>query len=123
MIILDTISIDDAPGSVYAIPGEEMLGMGQYRKTAHEVEIVQMLEICSLLGRIAEVTIVGIIPQDIETVEIGLTDVMIQSFDGYCHAILKVLESKGHKVDQKDEPTSLETIIGGWHTQRITADG
>lgn len=123
VVILDTISIDDEVGSVYVIPGEEMLGMGQYRKTAHEVEIVQMLEICSLLGKIAEVTIIGVIPEDIETVEIGLTDAMTKTFGGYVGAVEKDLRAKGYELTKKSEVVALEDIIGAWHEERISADG
>jgi len=51
VIILDTITMDDEVGSIYNLPSEELLGLGSYKQTAHEVEIIEMLEICSLLER------------------------------------------------------------------------
>ncbi|MFW3398422.1 hydrogenase maturation protease, partial [Aliarcobacter butzleri] len=71
VIILDTVSIEDTAGSIYRLPSEVLLGLGNYRKTAHEVEIVVMLEIVSVLVSHANVTIMGIIPDDIISVEIG----------------------------------------------------
>ena len=65
VIILDTVSIEDTAGSIYRLPSEVLLGLGNYRKTAHEVEIVEMLEIVSVLDSHANVTIMGIIPEDI----------------------------------------------------------
>ena len=123
IVILDTISIEDDVGSIFCIPGEEMLGMGQYRKTAHEVEVVQMLEICSLLGKMADVTILGIIPEDIETVHIGLTEAMKKSFSSYMGTLLKTLESKGYKATPKAEQKTLDQIIDLWHDERMSRDG
>ena len=74
VVILDTVSIDDRPGSVYDLPAEALMGLGDYRKTVHEVEVVGMLEICSMLDKTAEVSVMGIIPEDIQTVEINGTN-------------------------------------------------
>ena len=73
VIILDTVSIEDEIGGIYRLPSDVLLGLGNYRKTAHEVEIVEMLEIVSVLDSHANVTIIGIIPADIVSVGIGLT--------------------------------------------------
>ncbi|MFW2581853.1 hydrogenase maturation protease, partial [Aliarcobacter butzleri] len=35
VIILDTVSIEDTAGSIYRLPSEVLLGLGNYRKTAH----------------------------------------------------------------------------------------
>ena len=39
VIILDTVSIEDEVGSIYRLPSDVLLGLGTYRKTAHEVEL------------------------------------------------------------------------------------
>lgn len=108
--IIDTISIKDTPGSIYKVPADELLGLGTYRQTAHEVEIVEMLEICSLLESIAEVTIFGIIPEDIESVDISLTEPMVKSFGSLCEQVLSELESVGYTYTKKDDITLDEVI-------------
>ncbi|MFP4332118.1 MAG: HyaD/HybD family hydrogenase maturation endopeptidase [Campylobacterales bacterium] len=108
--IIDTISIEDTPGSIYKVPAEELMGLGTYRQTAHEVEIVEMLEICSLLESIAEVTIFGIIPKDIESVEMGLTKELEESFDKLIAEVVKEMENIGFQPSKKDG-LSLEEIV------------
>ncbi|MFZ5375349.1 MAG: HyaD/HybD family hydrogenase maturation endopeptidase, partial [Campylobacterota bacterium] len=88
VLILDTVSIDDAPGSVYHLPAEALMGLGSYRQTAHEVEVVEMLEICSLLDKMADVSVVGIIPEDIESVEIDLTPTLHGRFEAMIETTL-----------------------------------
>ncbi|NVJ53662.1 MAG: HyaD/HybD family hydrogenase maturation endopeptidase [Campylobacteraceae bacterium] len=123
VIILDTISTEDEAGSIYRLPSDVLLGMGQYRKTAHEVEIVEMLEICSVLDKHAIVTILGIIPEDIEAVEIGLTSTLEEKFDGYISQALQEIESIGvtiEKVDNKDLKTIAQELIGSYNGEHLT---
>ncbi len=98
VIILDTVSIEDEVGGIYRLPSDVLLGLGNYRKTAHEVEIVEMLEIVSVLDSHANVTIIGIIPADIETVEIGLTKAMEDKFEEFILNGIKEIESLGIKA-------------------------
>jgi len=108
--IIDTISIDDKPGSIYKVPADELLGLGTYRQTAHEVEIVEMLEICSLLDSMAEVVIFGIVPKDIESVEIDLSDELKSSFDNLVGEVMNELKSIGYTSVKKNQKTMEEII-------------
>lgn len=113
VIILDTVSIEDKVGDIYRLPSDVLLGLGQYRKTAHEVEIVEMLEICSVLDKHAEVTIIGIIPEDIISVQIGLTKTIEAKFIGLINQALIDIENLGIKVEKKDEQKSIAQICKG----------
>jgi len=111
VLILDTVSIKDTPGSVYNLPAVELLGLGSYRQTAHEVEVVEMLEICSMLDRMAEVTLIGMIPEDIQSVEIDLSASLRDNFELFIGEVLKTIEKAGVKATKKAEATPLDTII------------
>ena len=123
VIILDTVSIEDKAGEIFRLPSDVLLGLGTYRKTAHEVEIVEMLEICSVLDKHAEVTILGIIPKDIESVQIGLTPEIEDRFEELILQTVKELESIGIKVTKKDNK-SIKTIahelIGSYNGEHLT---
>jgi len=111
VLILDTITMDDEAGSIYNLPGEELLGLGSYKQTAHEVEISEMLEICSLLEKMADVNIIGIIPQDIQSVNIGLTNELKGRFKDFLYATMCELDRSGIKYKKKTKEVSLDTII------------
>jgi len=111
VIILDTITMDDEVGSIYNLPGKELLGLGSYKQTAHEVEIVEMLEICSLLEKMAEINIIGIIPHDILTVNIGLSETIKAKFDDFISTTLKELDKAGVQYEKNKDEVSLESII------------
>ncbi len=111
VLILDTITMEDSVGSIYNLPANELLGLGSYKQTAHEVEIVEMLEICSLLEKMARVNIIGIVPYDIASVNIGLTDTMKDRFDDFIQAALKQLDIIGVPYTKKAQTVSLEDVI------------
>jgi hydrogenase maturation protease len=110
VILIDTVSIEDQAGAIYRLPAEEMLGLGSYRQTAHEVEIVEMLEICSLLDQMAEVVVIGIVPEDIKSVEMDLSDSLLGAFSDLIAVVLQELAR--HGIDaHKSHHHSLESII------------
>lgn len=123
VIILDTVSIEDKAGEIFRLPSDVLLGLGNYRKTAHEVEIVEMLEICSVLDKHAAVTIMGIIPEDIEKVEIGLTQTIENRFEEYIAHVVKEIESFGcsaHKTNDKSIKQIAQELIGSYNGEHLS---
>ena len=110
VFIIDTISTDDEAGTIYKIPSDELLGSGSYKKTAHEVEVVQMLEACELHDKKAEVTIFGIVAKDINTVEIGLSQTLKSRFDLLIETLISNIEKLGIKVTKKSNLTLSDII-------------
>jgi hydrogenase maturation protease len=114
VLILDTITIEDDVGAIYNLPGDELLGLGSYKQTAHEVEVAEMLEICSLLEKMAEVNIIGIVPKDIQAVNVGLTDELKEKFQAFLQTALDELERSGIAFSKNEQEVSLEEIISGY---------
>jgi hydrogenase maturation protease len=111
VLILDTITMEDEVGSIYNLPANEMLGLGSYKQTAHEVEIVEMLEICSMLEKMADVNIIGIIPEDIQSVHIGLSDKIKGEFFKFIDAALAELDRAKIKYKRKDGEYTLDDVL------------
>ncbi len=122
VIILDTVSIEDKVGDIYRLPSDVLLGLGNYRKTAHEVEIVEMLEIVSVLDSYANVIIIGIIPEDIITVQIGLTQTMENKFEEFILNSIKEIESLGIKATKINNiliPDIVKSMIGSYNGEHL----
>jgi hydrogenase maturation protease len=115
VVILDTVSIDDVPGCVYSLPADALMGLGDYRQTVHEVEVVGMLEVCSMLDKMAEVNIVGIIPQDIQSVEINLTDALKNALPCLMEQTVRLLGDAGVTVTAKCSQSNIDEIIAGYN--------
>jgi len=115
VIILDTITMnDEKAGSIYNLPAEELMGLGSYKQTAHEVEIVEMLEICSLLENMADTNIIGIVPEDILLVQANLSNTLKKEFPNFINAALAELTKIGISYTKKDSVYSLEQIIDSY---------
>jgi len=121
VVILDTVSIKDEAGSVYNLPADALMGLGSYRQTAHEVEVVEMLEICSMLNSMAEVNVIGIVPKDIESVDIDLTYTIKEKFDNLVKATLKELQNSGISAKPKKLFKTLDEIIREYNSPTVAS--
>ncbi|NEW61363.1 hydrogenase maturation protease [Sulfurovum sp. bin170] len=108
VFIIDTISVDDEAGSIYVLPSDELLGLSGQKNTAHEVEVVDMLQRAMLLDKRAEVTIFSIIPQNIEKIEIGLSKVLEDKFELFIAIIIEKLDIK---VMRKEKQITLSNLL------------
>lgn len=115
ILILDTLSIDEPAGTIYHLPSDALLGLGNSRNTVHEIEVVQMIEIGSLMGVQTLVSVVGIIPHDILSVEIDLSPAIKKEFTRWIDTVLSALTDKGISVTKKEYYVTLDEVI---HTYR-----
>lgn len=116
VLIIDTVSIEAAAGSVHTLDTEGVMNVSRNRQTAHEVEVVEMLEICSILDNMAEVSMVGMVPEDIVSVNIGLTDTVKQAFPALMAEVIAELERSGVTCKSKTVQKSLDEVIAAYNT-------
>lgn len=111
VIILDTISLEDIPGSIYNIPSEELGGYGLNSGSAHEIGVLQCLDMIDLQGLPRpKSNIIAIVPEEI-TFDFALSPTLFKTFDDYIRVILANLHAKGITVTKKNQSISLEKII------------
>lgn len=111
VLILDTIGLEDVPGSLYVIPTYELGGYGLNSGGAHEVGVLQCLDMMELQGKaLPEAFVLGIVPAEV-TFEIALSEELIEAFDDYIKIILHKLKSYDISAEKKERTVSLETII------------
>ena len=111
ILILDTITLEDTPGSIYAIPAEELAGYGLNSGGAHEIGVMQCLDMLQLQGyEIPQTMLIGIIPKHI-TFEIALSQTLQEAFEGYIAVVLRYLQKQGIEATPTPQQTSLQTII------------
>ena len=91
---------------------DELISQGATRQSANEVEVVQMLEICSVLDSdMAEVEIIAMKPDDIIPVETDLTDKVKESFPKLIDKVLEALKESNITLVKKDIEISLDNIL------------
>lgn len=114
IIILDTINLDDEAGSIYNIPSYELSGYGLNSGGAHEVGVMQCLDMIELMGHpLPESNVIGIIPKSI-TFHMGLSDELSKQFNTYINTVINYLKTIEIDATQKETLTSLNEIIEGF---------
>ena len=111
ILILDAIELDDEPGSIYHIPAEELTGYGLNSGGAHEVGVIQCIDMLELMDKpLPKSSILGIVPKTVE-VHIGLTPLIEKKFESYIQTILSIITKEGITVQQSATKISLLEII------------
>jgi hydrogenase maturation protease len=111
ILILDALQLSDEPTSIYLIPSTELSGHGLNSGGAHEIGVLQCLDMLELQGKPQpKATILGMIPQHV-TFEIALSDSLKEAFDGYIKVALNFLKKEGIEATPKEQRISLEEII------------
>ncbi|MBN2768832.1 MAG: HyaD/HybD family hydrogenase maturation endopeptidase [Campylobacterales bacterium] len=114
LIILDSIQIDDAVGSIYVIPAYELRGYGINSGGAHEVGVLEALDMLELQGKkLPNATVIGIIPQEID-LQIGLSNPLQEHFNAFIKTVLENIEKLGFKIERKSTQVSLREIINSF---------
>jgi len=112
ILILDSIELEDEPGTIYLIPSHELSGHGLNSGGAHEIGVLQILDMLELQGKpLPNTTILGIVPQHV-TFDMTLSETLTKAFEGYVNVALKFLKDAEVKVTPQEERVSLEEIIG-----------
>lgn len=111
IVILDTINLDDDAGSIYNIPSYELSGYGLNSGGAHEVGVMQCLDMIELMGHpLPESNVIGIIPKSI-TFHMGLSETLHDHFNAYINTVINYLKTINISSKQNESQKSLYDII------------
>ena len=111
VVVLDCLQLDDSPASIYAIPAKEISGYGLNNGGAHEIGILQCMDMMELQGKeIPQAIVIGIVPAEV-TFAFGLSKEIIDAFEGYISVVLQYLHKHNIEHTQKENTTTLSEII------------
>ena len=111
VVVLDCLQLNDSPASIYAIPAKEISGYGLNNGGAHEIGILQCMDMMELQGKdIPEAIVIGIVPAEV-TFEFGLSDEIIDAFEGYISVVLQYLKKHNISHTKKEKITTLQEIM------------
>ena len=111
VVVLDCLQLNDSPASIYAIPAKEISGYGLNNGGAHEIGILQCMDMMELQGKeIPQSIVIGIVPAEV-TFAFGLSPELIEAFDGYISVVLQYLQKEGIGHTKKEVFAPLQSII------------
>jgi hydrogenase maturation protease len=70
-----------------------------------------MLQLCSLTEAMAEPPVISIVPDDIISVEVGLSENMKKSWKIYIQTLLDKIQSLGITIQKREKEMNLKEIL------------
>ncbi len=121
IVVVGTGSKEGPVGTIASENAQEvMANQDATRKTANEVEITMMIEICSFHEDMGEVQLITMVPEDIIDVCNGLTSSVLSHMPKLLDATLKELENSGIRLEKKScDAVSFETIIEAYANPKM----
>lgn len=91
LIVVDTILNRGNPGDIHRLEGDAIPNRILGKNSLHQVDLLEALSLCRLMGNVPKTVIIGVEPQDIETLNPELTPAIAQKVDHVVELILEEL--------------------------------
>lgn len=98
LIVVDTILNRGAPGDIHRLEGDAIPNRILGKNSMHQVDLLEALSLCRLIGNVPKTVIIGVEPQDIQTLNPELTPTTAQQVDIVVNLVLEELLHLGVDV-------------------------
>ncbi len=87
IVIVDALKIDDRPGSIYRFPAKNLTDSSE-KFSLHQMGVKKIIDMLNLTGEYPEIEIVGVVPEDINSMEIGISESVKKSIPAAVENVL-----------------------------------
>lgn len=102
LIVVDTMRNHGTPGDLYRIEGEAIPERIRAKNSLHQVDFLEALTLCQALDKVPKTVIIGVEPEDIQTLSLVLTPTVQAQVQPVVGMVLKELERLGVSYHRKD---------------------
>lgn len=95
LIVVDAIRNKGRPGDVYRLKGDDIPERIRAKNSLHQVDFLEALTLCQALEHVPETVIVGVEPEDIETLSMELTPITQSKVDTMIDMVLEEIKRVG----------------------------
>jgi len=107
LIVVDAIRNKGKPGDLHRLEGEAIPERIRAKNSLHQVDFLEALTLCQALDKVPETVILGIEPEDIETLSTELTPTTQSKVDAIIEKVLDEVKRLGGSYCEKSgEQTS-----------------
>ena len=92
LIVVDAIRNNGSPGDIYRLDGEAIPERVRAKNSLHQVDFLEALTMCQALEKVPETVILGVEPEDIDTMSIKLTPVVQKQISPIIDLVLKEMD-------------------------------
>jgi hydrogenase maturation protease len=102
LVVVDTMRNRGKPGDLYRIEGEAIPERIRAKNSLHQVDFLEALTLCQALDKVPKTVIIGVEPEDIQTLSLVLTPTVQAQIEPVVEMVLKELERLGVSYRKKD---------------------
>jgi len=95
LIVIDAVKNRGKPGSLHRLERKDLPERIRAKSSLHEVDFLEALTMCQVLDKVPEMVILGVEPEDIETLSIDLTQTTQSKIDPMIVMVLEELDRLG----------------------------
>lgn len=95
LIVVDAIRNNGKPGDLYRLDGEAIPERVRAKNSLHQVDFLEALTMCQALEKVPKTVILGVEPEDINTMSIELTPVIQKQIDPIIDMVIKEMDRLG----------------------------
>ncbi len=101
LIVVDAIRNKGKPGDLYRLDGDAIPERIRAKNSLHQVDFLEALTLCQALDKVPETVILGIEPEDIETLSTELTPTAQSKVDAIIEKVLAEVKRLGGSYREK----------------------
>lgn len=102
LIVIDAVKSKGKPGDFYRIDGKELPGRIRAKNSLHQIDFMEALTLCQVLEKVPETVVLGMEPEDIETLSPELTDTGKRAVPQMVLQVLTELNTLGIEYTEKN---------------------
>ena len=95
LIVVDVIRNKGNPGDLYRIDGQAIPERIRAKNSLHQIDFLEALTLCQALDKVPETVIVGVEPEDIQTLSVDLTATTADRLEDIIQMVLTELDRLG----------------------------
>ena len=101
LIVVDAIRNKGKPGDLYRLAGDAIPERIRAKNSLHQVDFLEALTLCQALDKVPETVILGVEPEDIETLSTELTPSTQSKIDAIIEKVLDEVKRLGGSYREK----------------------
>lgn len=102
LIVVDAVRNQSQPGTLVRLEGAEIPARIRAKNSLHQVDFLEALTLCQALDKVPETVILGVEPQDIETLSDRLTPTLQSKIDPMMDWVLEELQRQGASFTKRN---------------------
>ncbi len=103
LIVIDAVRNNSSPGTLHRLEGDAVPARVRAKNSLHQVDLLEALTMCQVLDKAPETVILGIEPEDIETLSVELTPAIGAKVEDMIQLVTAELDRIGVEYTEKGD--------------------